>query len=91
MMLISLAWKNIWRKPIRSMIVILSIILGLWATIFMFAYVAGMVNQRFEDAIGFEISHIQSHHPNFIIDNEPQFILSGENDIRQKFYNQKHR
>lgn len=83
-MILSFAWKNIWRKPIRSLIVIISIVLGLWATIFMFAYVAGIVDQRFVDAISFEISHIQTHHPNFKIDNEPQYVIKDLKPIREQ-------
>ncbi|MEO9964247.1 MAG: FtsX-like permease family protein [Reichenbachiella sp.] len=74
-MLLVIAWKNIWRNKVRSLIVMVSVMMGLWAGAFILAYVFGMINQRLEDAIGSEISHLQLHHPEFDIDYDPQFYL----------------
>ena len=45
-MIVKMAWKNIWRNKLRSSVVIVSIVLGLWAAAFIFAYVFGIMEQR---------------------------------------------
>ncbi len=74
-MLAQLAWKNIWRNKVRSLVVIVSVMLGLWAGSFIMAYAFGMMEQRLEDAIESEISHIQFHHPEYQKDNAPEFVI----------------
>ncbi len=74
-MLAQLAWKNIWRNKIRSLVVITSVMLGIWAGTFIMSYVFGMMEQRLSDAIENEISHIQIHHPDYDADNDPVFVI----------------
>ena len=80
-MVAKIAWKNIWRNPQRSLIVITSIVLGLWAGTFIFAYVFGIMEQRLEDAIGYEVSHLQFHHPEYLKDNEPKYSIRKTGEI----------
>ena len=80
-MIAKIAWKNIWRNRLRSLIVIISVILGLWAGTFLLAYVFGIMDQRLEDAIGHEISHLQFHQPDFLIDNDPQYSIQNSQQI----------
>ena len=86
-MLIIIAWKNIWRNKTRSLIVMGSVILGLWVGAFMMAYVFGMIDQRLRDAVENEISHFQVHHPVFDRDNEPEYYLENGSDILEKIAN----
>jgi putative ABC transport system permease protein len=86
-MLFTIAWKNIWRNKVRSLVVILSVMLGLWAGAFILAYVFGMINQRLEDAISSEISHLQVHHPEFKKDYDPRFYLSDSEKIMNALEN----
>jgi ABC-type lipoprotein release transport system permease subunit len=86
-MLLLIAWRNIWRNKVRSLIVIVSVMVGLWAGAFIMGYGTGMINQRIEDAINNEISHFQVHHPLFDEDYEAKYIIpSGieiASDIKQ--------
>jgi len=79
--MISIAWKNIWRNKVRSLVVMVAVMLGLWAGAFILAYVFGMINQRLEDAIGNEISHIQIHHPEFSKDYDPKYFMNGSDGM----------
>ena len=81
-MIAKMAWKNIWRNRLRSSIVIVSIVLGLWAAAFIFAYMFGIMEQRLNNAIGYEVSHIQLHHPDYKIDNESKYYISD--DVRDE-------
>ncbi len=64
-MLLKVAWRNIWRNRTRSLVVITTIALGLWAGMFASAFVYGMLQQKVESVISLEISHVQIHHPKF--------------------------
>lgn len=86
-MLAQLAWKNIWRNKARSLIVITAVALGLWAGSFIMAYAFGMIDQRLEDAIETEISHLQIHHPQYQDDNDPLYAISGSQQKLQTLAN----
>jgi len=60
-MLLSLAWKNIWRNKKRSLIILIAIILGLWAGLFASAVMFGMWDSAINSAIERDLSHIQIH------------------------------
>jgi len=60
-MLLSLAWKNIWRNKKRSLIILIAIIIGLWAGLFASAVMFGMWNSAINSAIERDLSHIQIH------------------------------
>ncbi len=67
--LIIISWRNIWRNPKRSLIMITAIILGLWAGIFVSSIMFGLVQARFETSIEQQFSNIQLHNPEFIKDD----------------------
>ncbi len=65
MMLLKIAWRNIWRSKLRSAVVILAIASGLLGGLFSSAWMNGMAMQRVENTFSLETSHIQLHHPKF--------------------------
>ncbi len=76
-MIFSIAWKNVWRNKLRSSIVIASITIGLLGGIFYLAFAKGMVQQQVSSAIHSEISNIQIHHPQFLINDEIKFVINN--------------
>jgi len=74
-MLIKVAWRNIWRSKKRSVIIIISVMIGLSTGIFLMAFYNGMIEQRVNTAIQSEISHIQLHHPEFRKDYDIKYSL----------------
>ncbi len=68
-MLAILAWRNVWRSPFRSALLIASVAVGLWAGLFMMAFGYGMVDQYVRAGIDGEVSHFQIHAPGF----KPEF------------------
>lgn len=64
-MIRKVAWRNIWRNRTRSLVIIASVVIGLWAGIFIIALSKGMVAQRKEKMINEQLSHIQIHTPGF--------------------------
>jgi len=60
-MILSLAWKNIWRNKKRSLIITAAIAFGLWGGLFSDAVMMGMIESIVETAINRDLSHIQIH------------------------------
>lgn len=77
--ILKIAWRNIWRTPMRSLIVIGSIVMGIWAGIFVVAFSYGLNKQRTESSIKNAISHIQIHHLEYQKEYDSKFYL-GEPD-----------
>ena len=79
-MIFSIAWKNVWRNKLRSIIVIASMVIGLLGGIFYLAFAKGMVQQQVSSAIHTEISNIQIHNPKFLINDEIKFVINNPNN-----------
>jgi len=64
-MLLSISWRNIWRNKVRSLVIIFSIALGIFAGVLSAAFFKGMADQRINKVINTELSYIQIHNPGF--------------------------
>lgn len=64
-MLFSISWRNIWRNKVRSLVIIVSITLGIFAGVISAAFFKGMAVQRINKVISTELSYIQLHEPGF--------------------------
>jgi len=80
-MIFKIAFKNIWRNKVRSLIVIIAIMLGLTGGILTTSIMTGMVDQKIRAEITNEISHIQIHNPAYLKNNESQFTISHPDSI----------
>jgi len=80
-MLIKVAWRNIWRNKIRSIVVIASVAVGLFAGMFMMAFFWGMVKQEINNIIETQLSHIQFHNPAFPDDKEVNDTIGNSHSI----------
>ncbi len=77
-MLLSLAWKNIWRNKKRSLIIVVAIAFGLWGGLFSDAMMVGMSESIVETAINRDLAHIQIHQSHFTKDKDiKEFIPDG--------------
>ena len=74
-MLFKIAFKNVWRNKVRSLIVITAITLGLAGGIFTASIITGMVEQKIRTGINNEVSHIQIHHPEFPKNFESRYVI----------------
>jgi ABC-type lipoprotein release transport system permease subunit len=83
-MLLKVAWRNTWRSKKRSLIIIASVTIGLFAGIFLMGFYNGMIEQRVNTAIHSEVSHIQLHHPEFRKDYDIKYFLPGGRSMLQK-------
>ena len=80
-MIFKIAWRNIWRNKLRSWVVIVSIILGIWAGIFMMALSFGMNDSRAKSQIESFISDIQIHHKEYNIDYKLKYTIPSLEEV----------
>ncbi len=76
-MLLSIAWKNVWRNKLRSLIVIISITIGLLGGLFYLAFSNGMVQYQINSSIKTELSNIELHNPEYLINNELKYTITN--------------
>lgn len=60
-----IAWKNVWRNKIRSLTVISSVAVGVFAGVFSISALNSSIVQRIDAAVNQELSHIQVNSKNF--------------------------
>ena len=58
-MLVKIAWRNIWRNRSRSIVVIASIVVGIWALLFGTGFMNAFMVGYSADIIEHDISNIQ--------------------------------
>lgn len=80
-MLWSIAWKNVWRNKLRSLIVISAVSVGIFGSIYSFALMNGIINQKIISTIELETSHIQIHHPKFKENKEAKYFITDVDEI----------
>ena len=83
-MIISVSWRNIWRKKTRSLVVITAITLGIMAGVFSTAFMKGMMDKRIESAIHTELSHIQIHDSLYSKTNELKYYMQGTDALARR-------
>ena len=83
-MLILIEWLNVWRNKLRSLLVILSICVGLGAGIFIMSFSWGMYDRHVQDAIHSQTSHLQIHNRDFKADNDVKYFIPDGAAIASK-------
>ncbi len=86
-MILKIAWRNIWRNSMRSIVVIASVSLGLLAAIFVTSFYKGVTVQKVNDVIKLEMSHLQIHIPGFRDDYLPADYLNNAQEIKRQIQN----
>ena len=82
-MLITIAWRNLWRNHRRSLIMLTAIAIGLWGMIWMTALMRGMVDQMIDDAINTLSGHVQVHAPGYLDDPSIEHNIPAVEDNPQ--------
>lgn len=77
-MIVQLAWRNIWRNKMRSLVIIASVTAGLFAGTAIMALYKGMMKSRIRTVIDTETGHIQLHAKGFMGDLDPKRFIQGD-------------
>lgn len=79
--ILKLGWKNIWRNPTRSSVVIVAVLLGTWAGIFAAGFFNGMLDDYLNGQINLSVGHIQISHPQFEDLYNPSYRIENADEI----------
>ena len=82
--IIKIAWRNIWRNKLRSLIVITSIVLGLWSGLFTVSMSLGLNEERIKSAINTYLHHVQIHNPSFEYNLDINSLISDPINIEKE-------
>jgi ABC-type lipoprotein release transport system permease subunit len=63
-----LAWRNIWRNPRRTLVILLAVIIGVWSMIFLGSLMRGMESEMVKNSISTLTGSIQIHHKDYLDD-----------------------
>src|SRR5690554_198471 len=84
---IKLSWKNVWRNPVRSGVVVMAVILGTWAGVFTSAFMNGLSLQYIKNELENFTSHIQIHHTSFNEENLPSYYIESADSLMEELRN----
>ena len=79
-MLLKIAWRNVWRSRNRSLVVIGAIVVGIAAILFGNGTMNGFLVGYMADAINYDVSNIQVHHPEFRNDFDVHLTIPDGRD-----------
>lgn len=57
-----LGWRNIWRNPRRTLVIVTAVIIGVWSMVFLGALIRGTNEQMVQNGIATLTGHLQVHH-----------------------------
>lgn len=76
-MYLQLAWRNIWRNPRRTTVILAAVIIGVWSMIFLGALMRGIAVGMVKNGIATLTGHIQIHHKGYRDDPAIENSLTG--------------
>ncbi len=89
MIILKIAWKNIWRKKIRSLVVLMAIISGLSGGLVGVAFASGYVKQLVDSVVQMEASHIMMQADSFYINHDLCYYLNNTDELVNKLKSHK--
>ena len=85
--MVSMAWRNIWRNKMRSVIIITSVALGVFSGVAILGIYKGLLKSRVRTVIDREVGHLQLHHPEFKKDYGPAYIIPDSDSLIHQLLN----
>ena len=82
--IIKLGWKNVWRSPTRSGVVIIAVLLGIWAGVFLSGLFTGLMEGYLQNQFELSVSHIEMLHPEFDDLNDPNYFIPDAQSVIQE-------
>jgi ABC-type lipoprotein release transport system permease subunit len=64
-MYLKLAWRNIWRNPRRTIVILAAVIIGVWSMVLLGALMRGIAVGMVQNGIATLTGHIQIHHKGY--------------------------
>ena len=80
-MFFQIAWRNIWRNPRRTTVILLAVVIGVWSMVFLGALMRGMVNGMIDNGIATLTGHIQLHKNGYRNDPVVDHSMSNTEEV----------
>jgi len=76
-LLLTLAWRNVWRNRLRSAIMVAATVFGLLGVVLAIGFMQAMIDNMVANAIRYETAHLQIHERRFTLNEELAAFLPG--------------
>lgn len=80
-----LAWRNIWRNPRRTAVILVAVIIGVWSMISLAALMRGVIGGMVKNNIDTLTGHIQIHERNYPDDPIVDYRIQQPDTVIQNF------
>jgi ABC-type lipoprotein release transport system permease subunit len=87
--LLKIAWRNIWRNTTRSLVVVISLAIGIWATVIILAVSDTLHIESLKEAIEYKYGHIQIENPAFVKNEKLVLTIADGERILEKIRTDK--
>jgi ABC-type lipoprotein release transport system permease subunit len=85
---IQIAWRNIWRNPRRTAVILTAVVIGVWSMIFLGALMRGIIQGMIHNGINTLTAHIQIHQTHYPDDPSIENSIADPADLA-KLLNQQ--
>lgn len=76
-----IAWRNLWRNPRRSMILISAVVVCIAGLVFTLSYINGILSQMVRSSIDFHTGELEVYRKGFIEDHDPVNHIKAPEEI----------
>ena len=80
-LLIRIAWRNLWRNPRRSAILISAIVICIFALLITLSYINGILNQMVKNSVEFHLGEMEIYKKGFYDDRDPVKHITRPEEI----------
>jgi len=74
---IQLAWRNIWRNPRRTAVILMAVVIGVWSMVFLGALMRGIMVGMITNGVSTLTGHIQIHQNDYPDDPTVENTISA--------------
>ncbi len=82
-MLVSMAWRNLWRNRRRTLLTVAAIGLGLTVLITMVSFTEGFMDMFIEQLARSSLGHVQIHHPQYRERQSTQLLIPSASKVME--------
>lgn len=81
---LQIAWRNIWRNPRRTAVILIAVIIGVWSMVFLGALMRGIVEGMINNGIHTLTGHIQIHQTDYPEDPSVDNSIDNPADVERR-------
>jgi ABC-type lipoprotein release transport system permease subunit len=78
---LKLAWRNIWRNPRRTAVILAAVVIGVWSMVFLGALMRGVADGMVKNGIDTLTGHLQIHQRDYLDDPMVDHCISDPEDV----------